>query len=250
MERGLVLLTFDDGLRCQFEQALPILDQLGLAATFFVIANTHPIHTDGCQHPNWRKVIWSQDDVQLIKGLVERGHEIGAHSLTHRRPELDNNPRLEAEGSKQWIEDRLGVEVESYCYPFCHVTEPIKDAVVNAGYRQARAGATRHYGPQQDCVDIHKIDCRHVAKDNPKYVMVEGICHPVGRDGAENVSGWVQPDWYVLMFHGIGTIADGWWPISVAEFTRQMTELAELRDARKVEVVTFKKGAERVLHHN
>jgi len=41
---GLVSLTFDDGLRCQFERAVPILDLYGFPATFFFVANTDPIH--------------------------------------------------------------------------------------------------------------------------------------------------------------------------------------------------------------
>jgi hypothetical protein len=47
------------------------------------------------------------------------------------------------------------------------------------------------------------------------------------------------------MFHGIGTIDDGWWAIPVAEFARQMTELAKHRDSGCAEVVTFEEGARR-----
>jgi peptidoglycan/xylan/chitin deacetylase (PgdA/CDA1 family) len=36
---ALVSLTFDDGLRCQFDRALPILKKHGFRATFFLIAN-------------------------------------------------------------------------------------------------------------------------------------------------------------------------------------------------------------------
>src|SRR5438034_9240854 len=133
MDRALVSLTFDDGLRCQFQHAVPMLDQHGFRATFFLVANTDPIHTDGYPHPDWRKTNWSEEDIQFLKGMVQRGHEIGAHSMTHRLPELDNDPRFEAEESKQWIESRLGIEVPSYCYPFCCVTDPIKNAVINAG---------------------------------------------------------------------------------------------------------------------
>jgi hypothetical protein len=42
--------------------------------------------------------------------------------------------------------------------------------------------------------------------------MIGGTSHPLGRDGSENVGGWLQPGWYVLTFHGIGTINDGWFP--------------------------------------
>ena len=52
--------------------------------------------------------------------------------------------------------------------------------------------------------------------------------------------------WHVLTFHRIGIGQDGWEPITVAEFTRQMTELARHRDSRAVEVLTFHDGATRM----
>jgi peptidoglycan/xylan/chitin deacetylase (PgdA/CDA1 family) len=229
-KRALVSLTFDDGLQCHFDRAVPILDQHGFSATFFLVANTDRIHTDGFSHPAWPKTNWSKEDTQRLKEMIDRGHEIGAHSVTHRRPELDNNPRFEAEGSKQWIEDRLEDKMLSYCYPFCHVTEPIKSAVMSAKYEQARGGANAAYYSLQGSVDSFNVDCRHI-----------------GKNGAENVDGWLRADsWHVLMFHGIGTVNDGWWPISVAEFARQMAALADHRDAGTVEVVTFKNGATRL----
>lgn len=50
----------------------------------------------------------------------------------------------------------------------------------------------------------------------------------------------------MLTFHGIGGEQDGWAPIKVTEFGRQMAELATLRDSGAVEVATFKDGAERL----
>jgi peptidoglycan/xylan/chitin deacetylase (PgdA/CDA1 family) len=248
---ALVSLTFDDGLRCQFDHAIPILDRFGFPATFFLVANTDPIHTDGIRHPDWHKTRWSHSDIQFFKSMVLRGHEIGAHSMHHRHPFLDNDPKFEAEESKRWIESRLdGAEVTSYCYPFCHVSDPIKNAVISAGYKQARWGSNRAYRPENNPTDLYKVDCRHVAVDNPTSAVVDGGRYPVGRDGAEDVSGWLQPDWYVLMFHGIGTIHDGWWPISVTEFTRQIAELAKHRDSGTVEVVTFEDGANRLRQSN
>jgi peptidoglycan/xylan/chitin deacetylase (PgdA/CDA1 family) len=223
-----VSLTFDDGLRCQFEQAVPILDKHGFRATFFLVANTDPIHTDGVKHPDWHKISWTDEDIHFLKGVLQRGHEIGAHSVHHRHPFLDNDSKLEAEGSKQWIESRLGTEVPSYCYPFYYVTKPIKDAVINAGYRQARCGTHNSYYSPQSCPDWFGVDCREISKN-------------------ENVSGWVRSNcWHVLTFHGIGNEQDGWKPITVTEFARQMAELAKHRDAGVVEVVTFKEGAARL----
>ena len=159
--------------------------------------------------------------------MREQGHEIGAHSVHHRYPFLDTDPKLEAEASKRWIEDRLRVEVWSYCYPFYHVTPPIKNAVITAGYKQARGGHVNSYYAPQSSIDWFDVDCRQISMKS------------------ENVEEWVRSDsWHVLTFHGIGTEQDGWEPISESEFARQMAELAKLRDAGAVEVVTFHGGAE------
>jgi peptidoglycan/xylan/chitin deacetylase (PgdA/CDA1 family) len=223
---ALVSLTFDDGLRCQFERAVPILDQHGFAATFFLVANTDRIHTDGIQHPAWSKTDWNARDIEFLKGMVQTGHEIGAHSVHHRQPFLDNNPKFEAEESKHWIESRLDIKVSSYCYPFCHVTAPIKNAVINAAYMQARGGANAAYYQMGSTVDWFNVDCR---------------------EQDEDVGAWVRPDhWHVLMFHGIGTEADGWHPVSVDKFTAQMATLAQHRDSGAVEIVTFQEGANRL----
>lgn len=225
---ALVSLTFDDGLRCQFERAISILDRYGFPATFFLVANTDPIHTDGGQHPDWRKIDWRDSDIALLKGLVRQGHEIGAHSVHHRHPFLDDDPKGEAEGSKQWIESRLESEVVSYCYPFYHLTQPIKKAVMSAAYEQARWGPFDAYYPVQQSVDWLQVDCHQISN-------------------SEDVSQWVrQGCWHVLTFHGIGDEQDGWEPIPEVEFARQMADLARLRDSGAVKVLTFKDAAEHI----
>jgi peptidoglycan/xylan/chitin deacetylase (PgdA/CDA1 family) len=224
---AIISLTFDDGLRCQFEHAVPILDKHGFSATFFLVANTDAIHTDGTPHLDWPKINWSEEDNQLLRDMVGRGHEIGAHSVHHRHPFLDADPKLEAEASKEWIETRLGQPIPSYCYPFYYIKPPIKDAVISAGYKQARGGPGCSYYPQSP-QDWFNVDCRQIAKE-------------------ENVRGWIRPDcWHVLTYHGIGDERDGWEPITIAELDRHMAELAKHRDSGAVEVVTFKEGAERL----
>lgn len=225
---AIISITFDDGLRCQLGRAVPILDQHKLPATFFLVANTDPIHTDGVKHPDWPKVVWSQADNEFLKGMVQRGHEIGAHSVTHRWPELTSDPKGEAEKSKSWIESRLDVEVPSYAYPFYRATKQIKDAVVSAAYKQARGGAGQTYYALGQRLDYFYVDCRQITD-------------------AEQVGGWLRSGcWHVLTFHGIGTEEDGWSPISLQEFTRQMTQLATHRDSGVAEIVTFNDGASRL----
>jgi peptidoglycan/xylan/chitin deacetylase (PgdA/CDA1 family) len=233
---ALISLTFDDGLRCQFEHAVPILDQYGFLATFFLTANASPIHIDWHDHLDWRKIEWNADDIQLLKSVAQRGHEIGSHSVWHKFPNPDHpkfrsdfDPTFEAEESKRLIEGWMGMEIPSFCYPFCQKPDPLKNAVITAGYKQARAGANGSFCcPTQDPVDWFDLDCREISQN-------------------ENVGAWIRSGcWHTLMFHGIGTEQDGWGHIPVLEFARQMGELAKLRDAGVVEVVTFKDGADRL----
>jgi peptidoglycan/xylan/chitin deacetylase (PgdA/CDA1 family) len=233
----LVSLTFDDGFRCQFEKALPILNKYGMPATFFLIANRDSTHDRWSGHLNdWWKIDWCEDDIVMLKALVRDGHEIGSHSVTHDPNKMQRQPEVEARESKKLIEGWLGTTVSSFCYPFYRSHRYLANAVKDAGYDQARGGGlspfyrpqSSYYAVPDSSLDRFNIDCREISVN-------------------ENVGGWVRPGcWHILTFHGIGSDQDGWAPISVEQFAAQMAELAKLRNSGAVEVVTFKDGATRL----
>lgn len=238
--QSLISITFDDGFRCQFERALPILDSYGLKATFFLIANDLPTHDryTGRHDNDWWKIDWREDDIVTLKKVVEDGHEIGSHSLSHHPDMLTIQPEIEARESKRLIEARLGIKVFSFCYPFYWSHSCLAKAVKDAGYEQARGGgvapqyrpfASFYPFPTGVSLDRFNVDCRQIS--------------PHG----ENVRAWLQDGcWHVLTYHGIGSDQDGWEPITVEQFSSQMMELVRWRDSGAVEVVTFKDGVSRV----
>lgn len=75
-----------------------------------------------------------------VKSLSEAGFEIGAHTLTHR--ELTtlslSEAREEIRGSKEYLENLLGREVQMFCYPRGKYNERIIDLVKEAGFFGAR----------------------------------------------------------------------------------------------------------------
>jgi len=236
--RSLISLTFDDGFRCQFDEALPILNSYGMPATFFLIANQDSTHDRWAGHTNdWWKIDWREDDVEMLKRLVKDGHEIGSHSVTHHPTKMQKQPEIEALESKRLIEGWIGTKVSSFCYPFYGSHSYLADAVKNAGYEQARGGgippsygprASYYAVPDNGSLDRFNVDCRQISTN-------------------ENVRGWVQPGrWHILTFHEIGGEQDGWAPITAERFAMQMAELAKHRDSGAVEVVTFKDGAARL----
>jgi len=234
---GLISLTFDDGLRCQFESAVPILDRYGLPATFFLIANHERTHDHWRGHTNdWWKIDWCDDDIVMLKQMLQNGHEIGSHSVTHHPDKMEMHPDVEACESKRLIESWLGTEISSFCYPFYRSHRYLEQPVKRAGYKQARGGgrspryqpgASYYAASRKPDLDRFNLDCRQISRN-------------------ESVSDWIRPGcWHILTMHGIGTERDGWEPITVEQFAAQMQELARERDMNNAEVVTFREGAER-----
>ena len=67
---GNVVLTFDDGFSSDFELVYPILKEMRMSATFFIVPNF--VGKDG--YMSWEN----------IKQLSDDGMEIASHSLTHK----------------------------------------------------------------------------------------------------------------------------------------------------------------------
>jgi len=132
-----VVLTFDDGFADFHTTALPILREHGLRATLYV--TTGYVGGAGrwladCDEQDRRMIGWSQ-----LREAAAEGVEIGAHSHTH--PQLDrlDTPGLASEirRPKVLLEDRLGLAVNSFAYPFGYWDNTTRRAVGAAGYDSA-----------------------------------------------------------------------------------------------------------------
>jgi peptidoglycan/xylan/chitin deacetylase (PgdA/CDA1 family) len=238
--KSIVSLTFDDGLRCQFARAVPVLNRHGMRGTFFLITNRNATHDQWSGHSDdWWKIDWQPEDIAMLQTLVREGHEIGSHSVSHHPVNLKiaEEAEIETRESKRMIEDRIGRIVSSFCYPFYWSHAYLADAVRKAGYQQARGGgvapeyvpgASYYDASKSASLDLFNVDCRQISQN-------------------ENVSGWLRPGcWHVLTFHAIGDERDGWEPITADQFSANMAELAKYRDSGAVEVLTFAQAAERL----
>jgi peptidoglycan/xylan/chitin deacetylase (PgdA/CDA1 family) len=95
----------------------------------------------GPQRPAWDGMMtWDE-----LKQLHAEGHEIGSHSQSHPILPLVSDKQLEIEvaGSRAQLRQRLGFEIESFCYPNGDCDERVAGAVRRAGYRHA---VTTRYG--------------------------------------------------------------------------------------------------------
>lgn len=120
---GFFCLTFDDGCESDYTEAFPVLSELGMRATFFVVPTL--VETKG--YVTWRQ----------LREMVAGGMEIGSHSMTHPfLHDLDEDGvRREFGDSKMAIEDRLGQAVRSASLPRGWEPPRFEEALGELGYR-------------------------------------------------------------------------------------------------------------------
>jgi peptidoglycan/xylan/chitin deacetylase (PgdA/CDA1 family) len=95
----------------------------------------------GALRPHWDGMMsWDE-----LKQLHQEGHEIGSHSRSHAILPLVSDTQLNDEitGSRNQLRQRLGFEIESFCYPNGDCDARVAAAVERAGYRHA---VTTRYG--------------------------------------------------------------------------------------------------------
>lgn len=117
-----IILTFDDGYENNYRIAFPLLKEIGLKATFFVI-------TDLIEEPGYLK--WEQ-----IHDMFRQGMEIQSHTHTHLP--LDNLSsdilRNELTVSKQILESKLKSQIFVLAIPHGRRPNSLKSVAMESGY--------------------------------------------------------------------------------------------------------------------
>lgn len=171
----LLHVTFDDAFR-SVASALPVLERLGVPATVFVCPGfadegkalaVPELAMQVREHPEELATMpWRE-----LRGLVERGVEVGSHTLTHPHlTELDDHElRSELRESRQRLEDELAVPCRFLAYPYGEEDERVRAAARASGYEAAFALPGR-----QAPVDVYAVPRVGIwQKDGPIRVTVK-----------------------------------------------------------------------------
>ncbi len=131
------VITFDDGCGNAFQNSIEPLARHGFRAIQFLVADFlgRKNEWDIAKGDSPENLM----DEQQVRDWLAAGHEIGSHSSTH--PNLRHvssaQAREEISGSKKSLEDRFGVAVPHFCYPYGSWNESVRDLVAAAGYSTA-----------------------------------------------------------------------------------------------------------------
>lgn len=134
-----VVLTFDDAYLDFYENSWPLLKKYGFNATVFV-----PVDFVG-GHADWDREFGEPAQIMNWDQIIElnrQGVMFGSHSCVHRRlSELSEEEVLEdAERSKDTLEQKLGVNIADYCYPYAAASKQVQQVIASAGYKSAVCG--------------------------------------------------------------------------------------------------------------
>jgi peptidoglycan/xylan/chitin deacetylase (PgdA/CDA1 family) len=129
-------LTFDDGTQDHLTELAPILADLSVPGTVYVCPGLFGTPYPWSDPAAGVRLLTKEELLELARHPLV---EIGSHTLNHT--ELDRATAEEAYREmaecKQVLEDLLGVEVPSFCYPRCHYSRACPGAAARAGYESA-----------------------------------------------------------------------------------------------------------------
>src|SRR6266403_920363 len=142
------VVTFDDGWKSQYEVGWPIMKKYGYPFTMF-------IYTEGVRGGSLgggQAITWEQ-----LADMRDNGVDIEAHTATHQDlreghtimvanpggkrtrtkltgPQYEQWVQSEVVGSKELLEQRLGIKVNCFAVPFGNYNDHVKELARNAGY--------------------------------------------------------------------------------------------------------------------
>ncbi len=132
--RRVAALTFDDGYRNFHTHAFPLLHELGVGATSFIV--TGEVGGVSRWDRGSESPLMAWEEIREVSG---QGIEIGSHTRSHRR--LTAIPPAEAREevfrSREDLEERLGGPITSFAYPHGDFDAGVEDLAREAGYGAA-----------------------------------------------------------------------------------------------------------------
>jgi len=191
-KKAAVVLTYDDAINQHLDNAIPVLDSLGLKATFYITGYSSSIRE---RMNEWRK-------------LAANGHELGNHTLYH--------PCVGGTG-REWV--KPDYDMNKYT-----VQRMVDETKMNNIFLQALDGKTKRTFAFT-CGDMKIGDSSFIDQLKNDFVAARAVraemhtidkvdlyntdCYYVNGQTAEQMIEWVKQavktqSLLIILFHGVG----------------------------------------------
>jgi len=188
LKKAIISLTFDDFPQSIMEHALPLLNERGWKATFYVAAGLENVSNHLGKH-------YSRDDLLKLK---DQGHEIACHTYHHvnvneiSSEQMDQEIRMNAAALKD-----MGVKasLKHFAYPFGE-TNGEKKNQLSHDFTSMRGIIP---GIHREVVDLNQLNSVPVFSGLKLQVALDYI-HKIAE----------APGWLTLFTHDIRTYPSPW----------------------------------------
>lgn len=213
--KGVLTLTFDDGLKSQYDFAFKEMQKYDYQGTLFLLAN-------------WTGLFEGRElmSFEEAKEMQDSDWEIGSHTLSHLNLIVlsDKEMKEELEKSKEILEDK-GFEIETIAFPFGSYNEKVIEET------------KKYYSASRPMEDgFNSIGNPNFYNLKSKWIMKkhssQEICSWIKKANNEGV-------WLILDFHNLGEEKIPW------DFSEQkFKEVLDCINNENMEVKTIKEVLE------
>src|SRR6202140_4366256 len=134
------VITIDDGYISGYAVAWPILKELGYPFTMFIYTNY--VGAGG------KSISWAQLEQMRDAGVDIESHTVSHHDLRHAPRGQEYNAWLHNEiyGSKDILEQKLGIKCVAFAFPYGTHNEVVRKMAMEAGYQALFTVYGQHLG--------------------------------------------------------------------------------------------------------
>jgi peptidoglycan/xylan/chitin deacetylase (PgdA/CDA1 family) len=152
------IITIDDGYTSAYSVAWPILKELGYPFTMFIYTNF--VNVGG------KSMTWAQLEEMRDAGVDIESHTISHHDLRHAPKRGDDYTAWlhnEIYGSKEILEQKLGIKIVAFAFPYGTHNEVVRKMAKEAGYEALFTVYGQHMGfdAPMDQLGRYAFDARH-----------------------------------------------------------------------------------------
>ena len=134
------VITIDDGYVSGYAVAWPILKEFGYPFTMFIYTNYVGV--------GGKSITWAQLEQMRDAGVDIESHTVSHHDLRHAPKGQDYTAWLHNEiyGSKDILEQKLGIKIVAFAFPYGTHNEVVRKMAMEAGYQALFTVYGQHMG--------------------------------------------------------------------------------------------------------